>query len=298
MGNYNVVFGGLGNGLFSNVVVSGYGSGADYCIVGGWFSTNDTDVQATVYCYNKTGNLTDHSFTALYQARTHSDPTTPTVAFLWANEPTSPSYTPDLDYQYNPGGGTNTIVRNSTGNYTATLPGLTRRGGTVIVTADGSSPAHCQVSDWGSNSSGTTVDVNCTNGAGVATDEEFSLVYSIFETAGYGAGSGNGGAIWASKDKDNNPYDLSTTYSIAIDGEEMLGQRIGRGSYTWTMNVEDTWTNSTVIVTAYGAPGNYCSTESWSSSSTITTVYVHCYSAAGAPADTRFTATFQLAGVS
>lgn len=298
VGNYNVVFAGLGNGLFSNAVASGYGSGADFCVVGGWYSTNDIDVQVNVLCYNKSGNPADHSFTALYQARTHSDPTTPSVAFLWANEPTAPSYTPDLDYQYNPGGGTNTIIRNSTGNYAATLPGLTRVGGTVIVTAYGGAPAHCQVSSWSGGSSGTTVYVTCTNGSGVATDEEFSLVYSIFEVAGYGPGSGNGGAIWASKDKDNNPYDVSTRYSIAIDGEEMLAQRIGKGSYTWTMNVEDTWTSSAVIVTAYGSPGNYCTTDYWSSSSTTTTVYVHCFSATGAPADTPFTATFQLAGVS
>ena len=154
VGNYTAIFAGLGNGLNSNVVVSGYGSGADFCIVENWFSTNGTDVDVNVLCYNKAGNLADHSFTALYQARTHGDPTTPTVAFLWANEPTAPSYTPDLDYQYNPGGGTNTIVRTSTGNYTATLPGLTQTGGTVIVTAYGSAPAHCQVTDLGQRRSG------------------------------------------------------------------------------------------------------------------------------------------------
>jgi len=266
IGNYSVIFAGLGNGLNSNAVVSGYGTGPNFCNVGGWFSPNDTDVEVDVVCFNEAGYPDDHSFTALYQARTHSDPTTATV------------------------------VRSSVGNYVATLPYLTQPGGTVIVTAFAITAAHCQVTDWGSLSSGTIVYVNCTNGAGVATDEEFSLVYSIYDTAGYGVGSGNGGAIWANKDKDNNPYDVSTTFSIAIDGEEMLAQRIGKGSYTWTMNVQDTWTSSTVIVTAYDAPGNYCSTDKWVSTSTTTTVYVHCYNAAGAPADTLFTATFQLAG--
>jgi hypothetical protein len=296
IGNYSVIFAGLGNGLNSNAVVSGYGTGPNFCNVGGWFSPNDTDVEVDVVCFNEAGYPDDHSFTALYQARTHSDPTTATVAFLYANQPTASSYTPPLEYQFNPAGGTNTIVRSSVGNYVATLPYLTQLGGTVIVTAFAITAAHCQVTDWGSLSSGTIVYVNCTNGAGVATDEEFSLVYSIYDTAGYGVGSGNGGAIWANKDKDNNPYDVSTTFSIAIDGEEMLAQRIGKGSYTWTMNVQDTWTSSTVIVTAYDAPGNYCSTDKWVSTSTTTTVYVHCYNAAGAPEDTLFTATFQLAG--
>jgi hypothetical protein len=105
-----------------------------------------------------------------------------------------------------------------------------------------------------------------------ATDEEFALVYSIDETAAYGPGSGNGGAIWASKDKDGTPYDVSTRYSIAIDGEEMTAQRTSRGSYVWTTTVDNTWTSSTVLVTAYGAPGNYCSTSEWISTSTATTV--------------------------
>jgi hypothetical protein len=240
--------------------------------------------------------LADHSFTLLYQARTHSDRTTPTVAFLLADQPTSPSYTPNTDYQYNPSSGTNTITRSGAGTYTANLPGLTRIGGTVIVTAYGGAPAHCQVTNWTGGSSGTDVNVNCTDATGVAADEYFTLVYSIFETAGYSPGSANGGAIWASKDKDGTPYDVSTRYSIPIDGEEMLAQRIGRGRYVWSMNVEDTWASSTVIVTAYGAPGNYCSTNYWTSTSIETTVYVNCFNAAGVSADTRFTATFQLAG--
>jgi hypothetical protein len=298
IGNYGVTFAGLGGGLNSNAVASAFGTGPDFCSVGGWFSSNGSDVEVDVLCFNKAGNPADHSFTALYQARTHSDPATPTVAFLWANEPTASNYTPDLDYQFNSANGTNTIVRSSAGNYVATLPFLTHPGGTVIVTAFAIAAAHCQVTDWGSLSTGTIVYVNCTNGEGVSTDEEFSLVYSIYDTAGYGIGSGNGGAIWAKKDKDNSPYDVSTAFSIAIDGEEMLAQRIGKGSYTWTMNVEDTWASSTVLVTSYDAPGNYCSTDNWVSTSTTTTVYVHCYDAAGAPADTIFTATFQLAGVS
>ena len=297
-GNYSVLFSGLGNSFNSNVQVTAYGPGPDFCISGGWFSPNGADVEANVYYYNPAGNSDDHSFTMLYQSRTSSDVTKPSVGFLFANQPTASSYTPDTLYQYNPGGGTNTITRNSTGNYTANLPGFTRAGGTVIITAYGSSPARCQVSFWSNGSSGANVNVNCTDSTGAASDQEFTLVYSIFETAGYGVGSANGGAIWAYNDTRKTPYDVSKKYSIAIDGETMYAQRTGIGSYAWTMNVEDTWTSSTVLVTAYDAPGNYCSTNEWLSSSTTTTVYVNCFNAAGAPADTEFTATLQLAGVS
>jgi len=295
-GNYSVIFTGLGNALNSNVLVTPYGSGPDFCISGGWFTPSGTDVEAYVYCYNKLGDLADHGFTLLYQARTHSDPTTAEVAFLLADQPTTGNYTPDLTYQYNPTGGMNTITRDGTGSYTATLPGLDANGGTVVVTALGSTAAHCQVTDWTGGSSGTTINVNCTDATGVAADEEFTLAYSIAETVGFAPGSGNGGAIWASKDKDATPYDVSTRYSIAIDGEEMLAQRLANGSYAWTMNVENTWISSTVLVTAYDAPGSHCSALEWTSTSTLTTVYVNCFDAAGTPADTRFTATFQLAG--
>jgi hypothetical protein len=295
-GNYIVDFAGLGNSLQSDVQVTAYGTGPNYCISGGWSSSNGTDVDATVYCYNPAGNLADNSFTMLYQSRQSGDETTPTVAYLWANEPTSPSYIPDTSYQYNPSGGTNTVTSSGTGNYTANLPGLDRKGGTVLVTAYGSTAAHCQVTDWGSDSSGTTVNVNCTDATGAAADEQFDLVYSIFETAGYGPGSGNGGAIWAYNDTRKTPYDVSKRYSINIDGEEMFAQRIAKGQYVWSMNVEDQWTSSTVLVTAYDAPGSYCNTYYWSSTSTETYVYVNCFDAAGAPSNTRFTATFQLAG--
>jgi len=296
-GNYSVTFAGLGNALNSNVQLTALGRGPDYCISGGWASPNGSDVQADVFCYNKAGSLADHSFNMLYQARESGDATTPTVAFLWADQPTASSYTPDLSYQYNPTGGTNTITRNGTGSYTANLPGLTKRGGTVLVTAYGTTAAHCQVMNWISGSSGTNVDVTCTDATGAAADEEFSLVYSINETAGYGPGSANGGAIWASNETKTAPYNVSGKYSIAIDGEEMTAQRIAKGRYAWTMTVEPTWTSSTVLVTAYNAPGNYCSVDGWNSNSTTTTVYVNCFDAAGMPANTRFTATFQLAGV-
>ena len=139
--------------------------------------------------------------------------------------------------------------------------------------------------------------VNCSDKTGAPVDAVFNVVYSIYETAGYGAGSANGGAILAFNDKRTTEYDVSRPYSIPIDGETMYAERTAKGSYAWTMTVDDTWTSSTVLATAYGAPGNYCKTQSWESTPTVTSVLVSCFDAAGHPANTRFTATFQLAGV-
>ena len=130
VGNYSVTFTGLGKDATSNVQVSAYGPGPDFCVTEGW--ANETDVTAYVYCYDKTGNFTDHSFTMLYQVRSYSDPAQPYIAYLWANYRTAPSYTPNTNFSYNATTGTNTIVREGTGGYLVTLPGLDKTGGTVL----------------------------------------------------------------------------------------------------------------------------------------------------------------------
>jgi hypothetical protein len=295
-GDYTVLFAGLGNSLASDVQATAYGGGANFCVVGSWSSSNGTDVAANVFCYNTAGSLADNSFTLLYQARSSDDAFRAKLAFLWANEPTTANYTPDTSYQYNETGGTNTITRNGAGSYTANLPGLTRTGGTVLVTAYGSTAARCQAAGWTGGSSGTDVNVTCTNAAGVATDEMFDLVYSILETAGYGQLSNIGGAIWAFNDTRKTPYDVSGKYSVPFGFFKMYSQRIAKGAYVWTITVDgDAWISTTVLATAYGVPGNYCNTNSWQMNSTTISIYVNCFNAAGAPADTQFTATFQVA---
>jgi len=255
--------------------------------------TNNTDVEIDVLCYTKSGSLTDHSFTLLYQARKKSDATRPEVAFVWANAPTKSSYTPNGEYSYNESGGTNTIKRSSKGNYAVYLPGFATTHSTVMVGAYGA-PAHCQVSDWGSYGSGTVVNVNCTDTEGVFEDEYFDLVYSTDLTAGYGADSDGGGAILAYDDTERSYYDVSDSQSISIDGEPMYAKSTGTGQYVWAMTVEPMWKASNVIVTAYDSPGTYCNTNNWESDPTNTYVYVSCFNHNGEPANTQFTATFQL----
>ncbi|HEY1710380.1 MAG TPA: hypothetical protein VGG10_19065 [Rhizomicrobium sp.] len=300
-GIYMVRFTNLGNGLDSNLMVDAYGTGSNFCVVGGWGSPNGTDVTANVECFGHGGARADTGFTALYQARMPSDATKPTVAFVLADQPTTATYTPNANFQYNPAGAMNSVARLATGTYNVKLPDLKVLGGTVLVAGYGG-PVHCQETSWdlygvGNAVHGTEVKVNCTDIAGAPIDAEFSLVYSISETAGYAAASANGGAIFASKPGATTEYSVSNRRSIPIDGETMYAEETEKGVYAWTMNVEDTWTNSTVLATAYGAPGNYCKTQSWESTPTITTVLVGCFDAAGHPAKTRFTATFQLAGV-
>jgi hypothetical protein len=295
-GFYYVTFAGLGSEISSNVQVSGYGSGSNFCVSYGWgWPYGYDDVEIEVNCYGKNGGAEDVGFTVLYQARTNSDATHPNLAFVDSVDRTKSSYTPYALVSYNSTGGTNTIKRASKGNYEVYLPGFNTTGGNVMVTPDGNS-AHCQVSHWGRYDAGTVVYVNCTNVHGDYADEYFQLVYSIGQTAGYGAGSDAGGAILAYDDTEKSNYDVSELYSIPIDDKEMHARNIGTGEYVWTMTVNPTWASSTVLVTAYDAPGNYCNVKNWESNSETTDVYVNCFNSEGKPANTRFTATFQTAG--
>lgn len=61
------------------------------------------------------------------------------------------------------------------------------------------------------------------------------------------------------------------------NSDEMTAQRLNTGQYEWIMTVAPLWTSSTVLVTAYGAPGNYCNVNDWVSNSTSTLVYVNCF---------------------
>jgi hypothetical protein len=79
-------------------------------------------------------------------------------AYLWADQPTAPSYTPSLAYQFNSSGATNTVVRTGVGRYTAKLPNLGSQTGQVQVTAYGTGSERCKVERW--YPSGTTQQVN------------------------------------------------------------------------------------------------------------------------------------------
>src|SRR5437867_2159278 len=84
-------------------------------------------------------------------ATAHAAPTGPRgSAFVWANRPSTASYTPSATYQWNshhPGAAVNTITRTGKGSYTVRLPGLDAKSGTAIATAYGPNPNYCKVAD-------------------------------------------------------------------------------------------------------------------------------------------------------
>jgi hypothetical protein len=110
----------------------------------------------------------------------HAALTANIVCYLWADQPTSASYTPSTTYSFNRTGGPNKVTRSGPGSYTVTcgkVPSLSGpRGGHVQVTAYGSANTLCNVTGWG----GTPLQagVQCRSLVGGAlTDSLFDFLF-------------------------------------------------------------------------------------------------------------------------
>jgi len=292
-GTYTVALTGFLSGNGDDVQVTAYG-GNHYCNVVGWDSGPTPSIG--VSCYAPGGKPADSKFPLLYQKRATSfGSASQGIAFLLADQPTNPSYTPNTNYQYNSTGGTNTITRNDTGLYTALLPGLDPDGGHVQVTAYGTS-GRCYVTGWGTEISGGPLEVNiaCVDATGAAADEEFNLAFSIGTTLGYVVGTSTPGAYaWANRDT-NPDYKPSSYYEYnALTTKSVVIERSIVGEYSVTIPGSPSFNSSLVLVTGYKTDGGYCNVQRW----TKKTAYVNCYGRTGIPKDTRFDVTYQTSSV-
>src|SRR4051794_15220389 len=157
-------------------------------------------------------------------------------AFLWADQPTSASYTPSTTYQTNSLGGTNTIVRNGTGDYSITLPGMAGQGGdggNVQVTAYGSSGTErCKVASWAPNWLGMTVNVRCHATSGSAADSRFTMMYQNNNAV---VSYYDQGYVWANQ-ATTGSYTAPAPYSWNSRGGANTIQRLGTGRYSVTFS--------------------------------------------------------------
>jgi hypothetical protein len=168
-------------GKGGTVQVTAYGS-RNACKVGGWGESAGT-VTAAVRCYSPSGVLTDSLFTASFMREPGTigivrDSDESTAHYVWANSPTSASYTPSTFYQAYSSASANlsAITRSSTGQYTVTIPGLKAFDDTLaLVTAYGSSSNRCSIGGWGG--SPVQVSVNCYTAGGTLADDFFVLYY-------------------------------------------------------------------------------------------------------------------------
>ncbi|MGH2786413.1 MAG: hypothetical protein ACRDJV_00710 [Actinomycetota bacterium] len=205
--------------------------------------------------------------------------------YVWAHDPSAPSYTPSPSYQLNSKGWTNTIDRLGTGSYLVKFPGLGVSGGMAHATAYGSSGESCKVHSWVPSGTLQRVWIRCFSSEGRPVDTRFvaSFVRSV-------SGSGPLAHVWADQPS-TAVYTPSPTYQFNSTGALNTITRSGVGIYNVMLtNLADTGGN--VKVTAYGSGSETCKVQAWGQSGSNIRAIVRCFTTGGALVDTRFTLTY------
>lgn len=279
-GQYAVTMTGLaaGAGQRTNVQVSAYNTGSNYCQLSGW-QNSGADLVAGVRCFNTEGAPADSRFTLLATGGTALEGR---LGFALAHdEAATAAYVPQQ--ARNSRAGPVTITRVSPGRYRATFARLNRTAtdgpDQVFVTAVGTAGERCWVQVWTYSSFST--DIACVDAAGASIDTKFSVL--ILEKGRAGA---HAAFAWADQAGVAGPYAPNAQYSFNSTGGVNQITQSGLGAYVVTFPnfVRTPGAAETVIVTAYGGSDSRCRIGSWGS----TTVSIFCYNTAGTPVNSEF----------
>jgi hypothetical protein len=207
--------------------------------------------------------------------------------YVWADNPTSGSYTPSTTYSFNSSGGAIIITRSGIGTYAVRFAGLGGNGsagGNVQVTAYGSGSETCKVLSWDSGGASFIANVGCYNSTGSPVDTRYAARV-VWTSAAFG----KNGYAWA-----DNPtsasYTPSPMYSFNSSGGAINITRSGVGTYAVQFSGLSGGASSggNVLVTAYGSGSETCKVANWTSSGGNFVANVRCFGSAGTPADTRY----------
>jgi hypothetical protein len=172
VGQYEVVFTDLARAIPPTVAghaqVNAVGTGKAHCILEDWGNSATQDLHVEVRCYTPAGVLTDSKFNVLFQLGDGH------LAYTYATQPSSPSYSPYPTHTWTPSGGSVTITRSGAGDYTVVWAGVDPaivEGGTVHVT---SASARTQCKATGLFDSG--VVVHCFGPNGAPADAYYSVL--------------------------------------------------------------------------------------------------------------------------
>lgn len=288
-GTYKMMFNGLSLSR-GNVQVSAYDSGHTCGLdEGGWGVSH-----AEVHCFDSSGALADSRYTISVIQDTISEPDlTESDAFIagyvFASSPSSANYSPNSFYSYNSTGGTSSISRSSTGDYSVTMFGVnTSSTSNALVSAYGSN-ANCYSDGWGLE----VFDVVCVDPAGINVDSEFSILVTEADGRPKMGSARVAAYVWAGSESTSS-YQADTGYSYANGPNANITiTRNGTGDYTVDFNKaisNDTIPfggGGNVQVTSYGANTN-CTISIWVNA----TAGVTCFDSAGAAADSKFSLAY------
>jgi hypothetical protein len=190
-GTYEVVLGGLGavaettDGGLGHVQVVSHASAGEICKIASWKYAG-SDLSIDVLCYDNAGPADSRYDVLGLWPRSKAG----SVAYVYANDPTSPSYEPSNLWAYNPSSGPITIVRHDVGTYAVTFAGfgseftaMSGGRGTVQVTPYGApfESDYCSITAWTAGID-PTISVKCFEqfGSFVApADTRFTLMLLV-----------------------------------------------------------------------------------------------------------------------
>ncbi|KAI9024592.1 hypothetical protein DFJ74DRAFT_718728 [Hyaloraphidium curvatum] len=292
-GRYDVRFLFLGTGNFRGTfAISAYGPDPVQCKAVDWMFLGpayDRGVRLRVSCWDAAGGPRNARFTAMY---TNSDGRQGVWAHVFANQLSLPSYTPT--YQAGPAGPKARVSRIGPGRYNVTFPAITSGAvGTVQVTAVGSDAVACKPVSWGGVP--LVAQVHCRNPRfhNALADSAFQLAYAHRqELSAYAAHA----AAYASANEPATgfyppaaPFQWQSTTGVA----STTVSRVGVGRYRWATGLVAGTSPGSVVgvpfVSALGPEQHRCQLFAWSPSGFVD---VWCFTANGAPIDTKFVVQF------
>jgi hypothetical protein len=204
--------------------------------------------------------------------------------WVWANEPAHTVgewYSPHAGYQYSSAtdGPSNQVRHVGPGTYTVFVNGMSSLAGTTHVTAYGrDNRTRCKNTVTTPTLGGQYLTVRCYDFGGTLVDSMFTASFTNLRTAYYAFGyrSSNNGTV--------------TTHNSSTGA--VLYAREALGQYKVSFKSLGGSPGGTVQVTATGQADTWCKTADWYPDSIYHHVLVHCFTAAGAPADSEFNVTF------
>ena len=277
-----------------SVHATAYG-GNHTAVVRSW-SRSGFDLLATIDLYDPSGApVANRAFSFHYR---YEGPDSRREAYVWADNPTSTQYTPNLVYSWNGNRAAPSILRSGVGNYAVTLPGLGNVAGSerghVQVSPYGSSASRAMVRSWYAVGSDLRVLVDCFDMAGAPTDAWFVMSYNE-QAAPIAAAQGSGAHVWA----DNPTAAIYAPDALYTDSNGLAGpadavtiRRLGTGDYEVNLPGVLSVDSSTAQATAYGHQygSRHASIAAWVPDGCGgTNAYVRTFDANGWLADSKFT---------
>jgi len=214
-------------------------------------------------------------------------------AFVWADEPSAASYTPDAGYRYNPAGAV-TITRASPGSYTVRFAGLA----SVVFAANVqvtpyATTARCRANGVSVDGSDLRVSVRCDDAGGTGQDAQYSLLLTAAP-----AGTPGVGYTWNSSEASSS---TPSNFTYNASGGTTTITRTATGRYTVLFAGLAPAGGGTVQVTAFDnlssgltVPGTACQSTLWTVTTSVS-IDVLCQNSVG-PVDARFYVLFLPSG--